>query len=768
MPQRVNTRFLIILTIVVAAFVALGLAAKFLLHRNPKNFVAAGDAAAHSGNWPLAAANYNRAISLGRADPDLYIRDGVALEHCVGADPDCLKQAEAAYQNALVVDPSNASAARDLLEMSIQMTEVEPGAAVFEKLRDNAQKVAQLDPSDQRAVAYQHVAAILLSERESAPAGDLLADDFDALAKIIRQGTSDSNLPFYYARGKLRLASLAIKNQNPDAAARLAREAAAMFDEALDLKGDEAAMNWRASTLYAALPRFDPAAAAAYQAKADATIARAKSLANPSDARYADIQIAAALAAVAHHRLDDAEAILRDLFALQPKNPFAQLQLGGFLGRIRGKRDEAIAVLSTPMNGDGEVGAPALRTHGQQQQRLYELARLQIDAYAALTDPAAEKQLLSKIEANYQALADLVGQHDSDPLLHLKAEIQQLKGDDIGAMATYRLALGVMEHADAPDIDLMYRAGLLDLKEGQSGEAEKLFARVVEADPGFVPPQLALADQYLNENSPEKAQKYIDSAAKLDPDSATIIQLRIRQLLEQRQTDAARAAYATLPEADSAQQLAKAKYALLVANPADASRLLEPLYKQSPDDLTIADALVQADIANGQRDQARAVVEQGLRKNPKNISLLILRQQLDSPSGNQVAALDPQLLAATDDFTRELLEYEKELNHNNYDAAAAHLAAADRLRPDSASARALFSVGYRARALRSGGAGSRPARGDAGRRCGRTGLSRSPRARQGRPSRGTADRPRSGHTQAGVCRELRIAGNRARCGWQPG
>lgn len=65
MPQRVNTRFLIILTIVVAAFVALGLAAKFLLHRNPKNFVAAGDAAAHSGNWPLAAANYNRAISLG-------------------------------------------------------------------------------------------------------------------------------------------------------------------------------------------------------------------------------------------------------------------------------------------------------------------------------------------------------------------------------------------------------------------------------------------------------------------------------------------------------------------------------------------------------------------------------------------------------------------------------------------------------------------------------------------------------------------------------
>ena len=204
MPHRVNKRFLIILTVVltviVLAFAGVGIVSSYLLHRNPKNYSAAGDAAAQSGNWELAAGNYGRAISLGRADPDLYIRNGVALEHCVGANPDCLKQAENSYQNALVVDPANISAARHLMEMQIQLAEVAPSAPTFGKLRDSAQRVAQLDPSDQRAVAYQHVGTILLSERPSGPSGRSLSDDLDALAKFVRQDPSDSNLSYYYAR----------------------------------------------------------------------------------------------------------------------------------------------------------------------------------------------------------------------------------------------------------------------------------------------------------------------------------------------------------------------------------------------------------------------------------------------------------------------------------------------------------------------------------------------------------------------------------------
>lgn len=687
MAQRVNKRFLIILTIVltgiVAAFAGVVLVSYYMLHHKPQDFAGAGDAAAQGGNWELAAGNYGRAISLGRADPDLYIRNGVALEHCVGANPDSLKQAENSYQNALVVDPSNISAARHLLEMHIQLAEVAPSAAAFGKLRDSAQKVVQLDSSDQRAAAYQHVGTILLSERASGPSARSLTDDFDALAKIVRRDPSDSNLAYYYARGKLRLATLALKDQNPDAAAHFAQDVGAFFDEVLATKGDDAALNWRASTSYALLPRFDPAGAAADDAKAGAALARAKALARPSDPRFADIQVAVAMAAASHQKLDDAETILRDLYTAMPKSPVAQLQLSGFLGRFRGKRTEAIAVLSTPITGSGEVGAVALRTRGQEQERIYQLSRLQLELYTATTDQAAKQKLLAQIDSNYKSLADLIGQRDSHALLHLKAEIQQVKGDLVGAVATYHQALTVMEHADAPDIELMYHAGLLDAREGQSGEAEKLFLRVIDIDPGFTPPQVALADQYLRENNPEKAQPYIDSAEKVDPGSALIAQLRIRQLVQQRQPEAARAMYAKLPEADVAQQVQKAKVALLVGDAADAKRLLEPIHKQSPADTGIVALLVQAYVASDQRDQAKAMIDEGLAQNPKDVWLLILRQQLNAPADARLDVLDPQLLAATDDFTRALIGYETELKHQKYDAAAAHLAEADRIKPDN-------------------------------------------------------------------------------------
>ena len=238
--------------------------------------------------------------------------------------------------------------------------------------------------------------------------------------------------------------------------------------------------------------------------------------------------------------------------------------------------------------------------------------------------------------------------------------------------------------------DLMYHAGLLDAKEGQSGEAEKLFLRVVDVDPGFTPPQLALADQYLRENSPEKAQPYIDSAQKLDPGSTVIAQLRVRQLVQQKQSEAARAAYAKLPEADPAQQVQKAKLALLVGEAADAIRLLGPLHAQSPSDSSIVAMFVQAYVASNQRDQAKALIEEALAQNPKDVWLLLLRQQLDAPAQGRLDVLDPQLLAATDDFTRELIGYETELQHRKYDAAEAHLAAADRLKPDNARVHVLY------------------------------------------------------------------------------
>ena len=236
----------------------------------------------------------------------------------------------------------------------------------------------------------------------------------------------------------------------------------------------------------------------------------------------------------------------------------------------------------------------------------------------------------------------------------------------------------------------MYHAGMLAALEGQSGEAEKLFLRVVSINPTFVAPYLALANQYLEENTPDKAQTYIDMAEKVDPTLGLVWRLRVRQLVEQQQLDAARAAYAKLPEEDATQQLDKAQSALLVGDAADAIRLLAPLQKQSPDNPTITTALIKAYVAGDQKDQANAIVDQGLAKKPDAVWLLLLRQQLQNAAANSSDLLDPKLLGATDAFTRELLGYEDELRHGNYDAAQGHLETADRLKPDNKAVHELY------------------------------------------------------------------------------
>jgi tetratricopeptide (TPR) repeat protein len=688
MAQRLNKRFLIILTLSVAVFAALGVAAKLLWHRDPMNYAAAGDTAARNGKWDEAIGDYQRALSLGRGDPDLYVRLGNAQEHRVGANVGLLKAAVTSYENALVVDPGNLPASRHLLELYVGLIEVSPGAGNYTKLRDAAARVARLDPSDQRAKAYQKVGAILLDDG-SASGAEAVAKDFDELAAMVRKDPSDANLPYYYAQAKLRLAAT-MKTNDPDGAIRLVHDAAALFDDALSRQPDQATLNWRGSQIYTLCSRLDSESSPACLQKAAAALDHARRLTTPADPHFADIEIAAALAAAAGQQPDDAEKILRALLAAEPNNAAAELQFAGFLAHFRHQRDQAIDVLSKPIVADDSIGPQALLTPRHEQDRLYQLTRYQAQAYEAGTDPVARQKLLSQIDDNYKKLFSLVGERDSASLLQLKALIQEIKGDPIAALATYQQALSVMDHADVTDTDLIYHAAMIAAREGQSGEAEKLLLRIVSLDPAFAAPQLGLADIYLRENAPEKAQPFIDAAEKLQPGSPAVIELRIRQLVAQNQPDAAHTQYASLPEADAAGQLAKARSALIVGDAADAQRLLEPLQKQSPDDATIGNMLARAYVGNHHPDLAQSMVAAGLAKNPKSLWLLMLRQRLRIAGGASGEAIDPDILNATDEFTREFVAAENEFRAGNFDAAATHLAAADRAKADDVHVHELY------------------------------------------------------------------------------
>ena len=86
--------------------------------------------------------------------------------------------------------------------------------------------------------------------------------------------------------------------------------------------------------------------------------------------------------------------------------------------------------------------------------------------------------------------------------------------------------------------------------------------------------------------------------------------------------------------------------------------------------------VIQGDVASV--GAAQAMVDAGLAKNPKSLWLLMLRQRLRIAAGAPGDAIDPDILNATDEFTREFVASETEFKDGNFDAAATHLAAADR------------------------------------------------------------------------------------------
>src|SRR5687767_11750965 len=108
MARRVNTKFLTVLTIVVVVLGVAALAAnKFLVKESPEKYVNAGIAAMAENRYEDAAKAYGRAVNLDKNNPSLWVAYGDALNQLSYLDPEYMRSARAAWDQALVVDPNN-------------------------------------------------------------------------------------------------------------------------------------------------------------------------------------------------------------------------------------------------------------------------------------------------------------------------------------------------------------------------------------------------------------------------------------------------------------------------------------------------------------------------------------------------------------------------------------------------------------------------------------------------------------------------------------
>ena len=194
MAKRVNTRFLIILTAVFACLIAAAVVAKVTVFRkDPRAFEAAGDKEFEDGNYKKAAEYYRAAVAASKNGSEPLVKSGDALNMLVADDPQNLYAARAAWSQALANDPKFEKALQRLLDSYWEHMEVNPFEVDYPRMRETADRLAELRPGDLKVKAKAYIATIKPSLEGMPVKRDDVFNASQELQKLIsRRRSSDA------------------------------------------------------------------------------------------------------------------------------------------------------------------------------------------------------------------------------------------------------------------------------------------------------------------------------------------------------------------------------------------------------------------------------------------------------------------------------------------------------------------------------------------------------------------------------------------------
>jgi len=110
MARRVNTKFLIILTIVVVGLGVAALIVTKLRRGDPAKYIAQASQAVSEQRYEDAALLFKQALAIDGRRADVLVAYGDVQRQLVYKDPENVSRAFRAWQQALEVDPNNKEA----------------------------------------------------------------------------------------------------------------------------------------------------------------------------------------------------------------------------------------------------------------------------------------------------------------------------------------------------------------------------------------------------------------------------------------------------------------------------------------------------------------------------------------------------------------------------------------------------------------------------------------------------------------------------------
>ncbi|HZZ43904.1 MAG TPA: tetratricopeptide repeat protein [Tepidisphaeraceae bacterium] len=679
---KVNTKFLVGVTVVVVG----GGAAAVLVHHfnqeKPEQAIAAGKSDMEKGNYEKAAKDYARAFGLGgKHDLSLLMKSAEAWGKLAEIEPVYTRNEVETWKAALEINRTYVPALEKMTEiMELQAKQAGPEyrAQAYTGLRDYAGRLAAADPTDKGAAAKVPMSMVQGWLVGLATDPKTLSDAMAELVKIEPGDPANAEIPTVLAEAHLKQASDAGHRLDTVGADREVKAAAGVFEGALKGQDNNVEMHSRAASIYAILARGGRTDAdkKMYAERSAAEIARVRAIAKPTDESSVDDLMTVGMLLLQSGEYAQAEAVMKGLAEAQPDDQAVRLGYARVLSSTAAGKQRAIEVLSAPVKASTTPKAKQYEL-----QTLLDLSNLLIERYPEAKDTAEKDGVIKRVEGNLVRLKDLGG--ESALYLRLLGRVQLMKGQDTEGIQTLVRAQAMMQQQGHVDDQLMFTLAEAYMNTRQTGEAKTLLLDMLGRHPDFIPARRMLAQMLLTENDGDDAEPQIAMLEKALPDDPDVKRLRMALYMLRKQPEEARKLYEGLPEGNLRSKMGKAQIAIAVGNYQDAVRLLDAVRKDDPKNQIAVRLLVTAYRAQKDTASALRVVDEAIAANPADLMLVGLRKQLAGASGEEMAKYTREMVEKNPDpYMRELQLAAIATDEVKGAEAMEHLKKAEQIKPD--------------------------------------------------------------------------------------
>lgn len=713
--KKLNKRFALALLGVVGGLAVLGGVAVVVLRPKdtPARLEMMSEAAIAAGDWDGAYTAYRRAVGI-EPTPERLVRLGDIARVAALVRPELRGQDIANYRAALEQNPRFVPALKKIVEFNHELVRARVATPqVFQELRQMAERLVAIDPSDRQAAALipiSHIQEWLRPELSVEP--EVVESALARLSQLVEEDPSDAESVTVLVQGLLKRA--AERGGRRDATTPVFGEAMAVLDKAVERQPENLKLLVQASNLYNFIAASDPALReAASQRRRDA-IAKARQLAQSDDPQFVEVSILAAADALITRGRDAADEIYRSALEKLPQSQPLRLAYAEFLSRSPQTRAQAIELLAKPVEmTEAERASPFASLRLQQLRVVTDLSlqEYRIEEAAATTDASRRQALLSTAAGELQRLA--VELPDDYRVLQLQGRLALLQNRNVDSIALLERARLAVDRAGAearggtldPQLVQARREIMIRLSDayrlaGQSGKQRDLLREVIAELPGYIPARAQLVELLLREGNREAAlSEYRSAMAELQRQEATARPEQAEQLaLFRRALDAVGLRFSgtegvttrqpvellrEMPESDRRQRLIKAQAALQLRQFGEAARVAQVDFAADAKDVDAAGLLIQALAADGRQDQAREVLKMALEASPSDTRLKVLEVQISGGSREDLQRLlEEQVRANPDPFLREMQLYQLAMQRGDRAKALEHLKAAEGINPE--------------------------------------------------------------------------------------